>query len=118
MMNEENPNHQQVSNQKAVEAETGCGNRSLNSHSAVFIWFLTLYPIIATVLAYNYALKDAGYAGMILFPMAVGGLVCSFIINTALTVVSKDKAQPSEMYLFTKLSPVISGVILFMALLS
>ena len=118
MMNEKKSNNPVVSKQEPVDAPERGGNRSLNSHSIVFIWFLTLYPIIATVLAYNYAWKDAGYAGMILFPMAVGGLVCSFIINTALTVVSKDKEQPSEMYLFPKLSPIISGEILFMVLVS
>ena len=118
MKNEKQQNHQQISNQETVEEDPWRGNRSLNSYSAVFIWFLTLYPIIATALAYNYVLKGAGYAGMILYPIAVGGLVFSFIINTALTVVLKDKEQPNEMYLFPKLTPVISGVILFMVIFS
>ena len=104
MMNEEQQNYPQVN------------NRSLNSHSAVFIWFLTLYPLIGTALAYNYALKDAGYAAVILYPMAAGGLLCSFIINLALTIVSKDKEQPGEMYLFPKITPILSGVFLFLVL--
>lgn len=104
MMNEEQQSPPQAS------------NRSLNSHPNVFIWFLTLYPIIGTAFAYNYALKDAGYAAVILYPMAAGGLLCSFIINLALTTVSKDKEQPSEMYLFPKITPVLSGVLLFLVL--
>ncbi|ELV2843031.1 hypothetical protein QNZ47_001761 [Enterobacter cloacae] len=118
MKNDKQENSQQIKNQETVDEDFSGGNKSLNSHSVVFIWLLTVYPIIGTILAYNYALKDAGYGGMVLFPMAVGGLVCSFIINTVFTVESKDKEEPTPMYLLPKLSPVISGVILFMALLS
>lgn len=82
----------------------------------LWVLFLTLYPVASTLLMYYFILKDSGYAGMILFPLACFYLIICFICNIIATSASyKDYPYLKEQawaYLFPILSPVVCGVIL------
>lgn len=90
-----------------------------NLKQRLWILFLSLYPIITTAIIYFHVLKGAGYAGVILIPMAGLYLICCFIVNVVFVNLFGDKEKQSRcIYWWPMLTPILSGFALMLSIFS